>query len=195
MKTIFPTKLSRGRLSPSVLVTLAILSLLLIIQSLPARAQGMVHLGPGDSYLFSNATLDYSYINEGLYQGLWVTVGWSGDLFGPGDSFQIDAFSSPPATAVLATGISTNYTAGTEFGSIQFRWNGVYWNYGTPGSIRITMLTGSADVSSIAADNYPPLQRQHFSFQVPEPGASLLVTVGLGLFGGARRLKHRKRKG
>ena len=160
---------------------------------MPACAQGVVHLGPGDSYLYSNATrLDFG-IFEGFTTNLWVTVLFSNDSLGPGDSFQIDASSSPPVFMNLATGIATNYTSGTEWSGFQFKWDAVGWNGNQPGTIRLTMLAGSMDVSSVLAYNVHYFNYEHYSFAVPEPSASLLIAAGVGLFAGARRLKHRKR--
>ena len=193
VKTSLPTKLSCDRITAPPLVMWTILSLLLIIPSLPARAQGVIHLGPGDSSLFSNLIGHAIYNNEGglPLTYLEVNVFFGVDLFEPGDSYQVDAFFPPTAAIPMATAVNNT---SSELHNSSTAWGGVAWPLGQPGAIRITMLTGSVDVRFVQVISFNNSTYYDVDyFLAPEPNASLLVAVGVGLFGGARRLKHRKR--
>ena len=183
MKTLLLTRLSSAERVTPPLVFRAILALLFIIQSSTATAQGVVHLGPGDSYLFSNATR----INQGTIEGfprtnLLVQVGCTGDLFDPGDSYQLDAFSTPTSSTPMGTIVITNNSVnsyGVLLAPIIGPGNtGVAWISGQPGALRMTMLAGSANVNSVLADNYYISVFETFSFPVPEPNSLSLLALG-----------------
>ena len=162
----------------------------LILSILSAAAQGVVHLGPGDNYLFSNPNA-HTIGNETdghPHTALEFNVVFGVDSFGSGDSYQMDAFFPTTAAIPMATVVLDGPFSGS------FSWVGVAWPLGQPGAFRMTMLAGSVDVRFIqAVSNNNSTFYDLYYFIVPEPGASLLVAVGVGLFGGARRLKHRKR--
>ena len=193
MKNKLPTEHHRVNNTALAFMKLAIVSLLLISSRKPAFAQGVIHLGPGDSSLFSNLIGHAIYNNEGglPLTYLEVNVFFGVDLFEPGDSYQVDAFFPPTAAIPMATAVNNT---SSELHNSSTAWGGVAWPLGQPGAIRITMLTGSVDVRFVQVISFNNSTYYDVDyFLAPEPNASLLVAVGVGLFGGARRLKHRKR--
>ena len=151
--------------------------LLLMVASLSASAQGVIHLGPGDSYLFSQPTVVSGQPQEIPVTFIGVSLGFTGDLFTAGDSFQIDILSTPTSLIPLTTGMVSNPPS-TQTDLTGMRWLGQPWDaFG--GAIRVTMLNGSVDISSVQATTIYNFTRRDFSYAIPEPAAGLLLVPGL----------------
>ena len=154
-----------------------IVLVLLLIWNCPTNAQGIIHLSAGDSYLFTQPTLVQAQIDEGGGTFISVLVRVSGDLFTAGDSLQMDVFSTLTALSPLATGSVTN-PPWTITGGASLQWLGQPWD-APSGAIRITMLSGSVDISSVEATSAHDFFRGNYSYTIPEPSVSLLLAPGL----------------
>ncbi len=184
-------KKSRRISNASLTIDIKLLVLtLLFTWNVPANAQGIIHLGPGDSYLFTQPTLIMGQIDEGGGTYFSVLVGFNGDLFTAGDSLQMDIFTTPADISPLVTGIVTN-PPWTITSAVSIQWLNQLWS-APSGAIRITMLTGSVDISNVGATTAHNFFRGNYSYSVPEPAAASLFAVGVGLLGRACWRKHRK---
>ena len=166
---------------------------ILLSSSLLTGAQGVIPLGQGDGYLFVQPTFVRGQINEAGVTFITISIGFSGDLFTPGDSLQIDVFTSPISVTPLATSTVSNppWTRGDLTGA---SWTGQIWN-APGGAVRLTMLSGSVDISSVMAITAAYNSGEVFySYTIPEPDSSLLLLFSGALFGGVRWIKRRKKR-
>ena len=173
-------------------IKIAGLLILFLVSTLPADAQSVIHLGTGDSYLFSRPTLVDGKIDEVGRTASGVLAGFTGDLFTAGDSLQIDLFTTPTSPTPLATSTVSNppWTDTTGAGN---NWLGIRWDSGT-GAVRLTMLSGSVDVSSLQAVTYYRFEQLSYSYTIPEPSTPLLLAPGLlWLFFGSRQSGRNKK--
>ena len=166
-----------------------IVLVLLVVGNYPANAQGVIHIGQGDSYLFSQPLPTDIQNAEGIQVFVTLQVGFSGDLFAQGENMQLDIYSSPTSLTPLTTGTITNSTltslTGTQIGWVRQPWQP--WNAAT-GAVRLTMLSGSVDVSGASVTTCDSRTIRSYSYTIPEPSVPLLLTPGLlYLF-----LRHRK---
>src|ERR1051325_266167 len=155
-----------------------------------ATAQGTIHFGTGDSYLFSQPTLTGGQINEGA---TFVTfrVSFNDDLFNPGESLQIDLLSTPTSLTPLATGIVSN-SASITLTATGYDWPGQDWN-AQNGAVRLTVLFGSVGVSGATATTASLSTSERFySYTIPEPSSGSLILFGSAAFGAVRWFKRRR---
>ena len=163
----------------------------LLVSTLPAAAQGLVHLGTGDSYLFSQPIPIEGKIDEAGGTSFEVMFGFTGDLFAVGDSLRVDILSTPTSLTPLATGTTSN-PPWINQSIIRLVWTGTPWNAGN-GAVRLTMLNGSVDVTSLDAITVYQFTRLSYSFPVPEPSSSLLLLFGGAVLGGVRWINRRSK--
>ena len=119
-----------------------------------------------------------------------IDLGFAGDIFTSGDNMQVDVLSTPTSLTPLLTG-TFSYPAWT-FG-IHNQWLGVPWNAGN-GAIRLTMLSGSVDVSSFSVRTTLNLIELNYSYTIPEPGSSLLFLFSGTVLGGMHWFDRRKKR-
>ena len=171
-------------------ISAAVLALL-FFSSLPARAQGVIHFGAGDTYLFTQPTLVGGKLDEAGARYFTVRLGYTGDLFTLGDSLQVDVLSTPTAVTNLATSTVSNPPSTYENG-ITFSWLGGPWDTAN-GAVRLTMLSGSVDVSSVSAITADGYTQRYYSYTIPEPGSSLLFLFSGAVLGGVHWFNRRKK--
>ena len=163
-----------------------IVLILLLIGNHPANAQGVIHLSAGDSYLFIQPTLVTGQIEEAGLRFITVSLGFSGDLFTLGDSLQMDVFSTPSSLTPLTTGIVIN-PPWTRTDLTSLHWVGQRWD-APSGALRVTMLSGSVDISSVDAITAYGFFEGFYAYAIPEPSVSLLLAPGLVYL----LIRHRK---
>jgi len=151
----------------------------------------MIHLGQGDSYLFTNPNYVRGQLDETGITGIVVHVGFTGDLFTLGDSLQVDVFATPTSLTPLLTSAASN-PPWTFESLIIFAWGGQIWS-APGGAVRLTMLSGSVDVSSVEPNTIYGFQDKYYSYTIPEPSVSLLIPFGIAALGGARCMSRRKK--
>ncbi len=164
--------------------------MLFLVSTLPASAQSVIHLGTGGSYLFSQPTRLGFKIDELGATSVVIDLGFTGDVFTSGDSMQVDVLSTPTSLTPLLTG-TFSYPAWT-FG-IHNQWLGVPWNAGN-GAIRLTMLSGSVDVSSFSVRTTLNFTELDYSYTIPEPSSSLLLLFSGAVPGGVRWIERRTKR-
>lgn len=169
---------------------------ILIVSILNTRAQGVIHLGSGDSYLFSRPTITGGQIDESGAMYLQVRFGFTGDLFDLGDSLRLDILSAPTSVTPLVTTVISNTASNPPWISpngIGFEQSGIIWN-AQSGVVRLTMLSGGVDISGASAITINHFSEIHYSYTIPEPGSSSLLLVCGAVFGGVRWIGERKRR-
>ena len=165
---------------------------LLIVSNLPASAQGVIHLGQGDSYLFVQPTFIRGQIDDGGAMFIRINLGFTGDLFTMGDRLQVDILSTPTSLLPLLTNTVSNppWTNENGIGNV---WTGQIWN-ASDGAVRLTVLVGSVDVSSVAAITAYQFTERFYSYTIPEPNSSLLFLFSGAALGGMRWINRRKKR-
>ena len=161
--------------------------MLFLVSTPPAGAQGVVHIGSGSSYLFSQPTFIGGKIDEAGLTSVVIDLGFTGDVLTAGESFQIDILSAPTSLTPLLTG-TFSYPFGTHN-----QWLGVPWDAGN-GAIRLTMLSGSVDVSSLTAKTASNNLERDYSYTIPEPSSSLLLLFSGAVPGGVRWIERRTKR-
>ncbi len=170
------------------------LLMLLLVSTLPADAQGVVHLDQGGSYLFFQPTLVRVQTDESGRTNSVVQLGFMGDLVALGDSLQVDVLSSPTSPTSLATSTASNPPLASD-NKIIFSWPDVPWIWYPPdGAVRVTMLAGSVDVASVTAIVTSRFAQGTYAFSVPEPGSSLLLLFSGAVLGGRRWINRRTKQ-
>ena len=149
---------------------------LLFLSSLPADAQGVIHLSPGDTYLFSQPLFVQGQIDEAGRTFINIFLGFAGDLFTPGDSLQVDILSTPTSLTPLVSSTVSNPPSTVE-NQIGISWPQA-WNADN-GAVRVTMLNGSVDISSVRAITDSHFSEIFYSYTIPEPSVPLLLAPGL----------------
>ena len=188
MKLKCQTKFANKRAAAYTSFTGLIVFASLLITSLPAKAQGVVHIAPGSNYLFSNPKYLEGKIDELGATTIVIDLGFTGDIFTSGDNMQVDVLSTPTSLTPLLTS-TFSYPAWT-FG-IHNQWLGVPWNAGN-GAIRLTMLSGSVDVSSFSVRTTLNFSELDYSYTIPEPSSSLLLLFSGAVLGGVHWFDRRK---
>ena len=164
-----------------------LVSMLLIASGSRGNAQGVVHLDPGGSYLFSQPTQIQFKIDELGSTFVVIDLGFTGDILTAGDSLQVDILSAPTSLTPLLAG-TFSYPAWT-FG-IHGQWLGVPWD-ASAGAVRLTMLSGSVDVSSFSARTGNNYLERVYSYTIPEPSSSILILFTGAVLGAVRWIDRR----
>ncbi len=176
-------------MKPKYKINIAGLVILFVVFILSADAQSVIHLGTGDSYLFSQPSFVRGQIDEGGGDYFLVQLGFTGDLFTLGDSLRVDVLASPTSLTPLTTGTASN-PPWIIAGQINFSWIGSPWDT-AHGAVRLTMLTGSVDVASVLGISASQFIQRTYSFPVPEPSSLLLLLFTSAAIGGVRWINRR----
>ena len=158
-------------------------------------AQDVLHLGEGQSFTFQFTSLPF--VQAGALEPLGGAAffNFSGNLLDPGERLRIElfenSFGEAPVQVFEEHPISVRHGAGA-FASLAWQ--------DLQGAVRLTMLQGSLDVSSLVLtavnNDFPDNMFTYYQqvIPVPEPSSMLIAIVGActGLcFAVARRRRRR----
>jgi len=153
--------------------TIAWVSAFALAGGLTAGAQG-VHLNGGDilSWEFNGVSM-CQFTQESFIGGrFFVSLGM--DMLGPGDTLRLEMFENGLNEAHL---VVETYDGSTPLGVLFLQSPQSWLDF--QGVIRLTMLSGSVDVSNVRFDVLPNLNTLCFNVvAVPEPSTCLLAGLG-----------------
>ncbi len=155
-----------------------------------AFGQG-VGIGPGGSYSFGFSSLNFIR-SANAADGGQVAVNFVTNGLGPGESLLLELFPNALTDTPLA--FTFDGAAGGPFPDGSLGGVALFWSPGSAaiwpdlqGVVRVTMNSGSVQLSSFAVTQVAGGNYYSQTFPVPEPTATTLVLIGAGLLIVVRR--------